>query len=271
MTIRSRWVALAALPFLVAGCGSGGDQGAGATGGSTTTTTAQAANLLELCRPGEAVDKDAFVAASQQSGDKASTFRVEGTMSVPTGATNTSGQVSGEFDTSDRSNPRMKLDITAAGSRLQMLMVDHSVYLQMPTSGGKYLKAPLSDAEREQFTDVNVAQSIEKGRDSIRDLRCVGRETIDGVETGHYSYTVDAAALLPTGTATATASPTTSAQQIAAELWAGADNLPVKSATTASGAPSEFRFSRWGEPVAITAPDPAQVQDLSGAQTGATR
>ncbi len=272
VTIRPRWAALAALPVLLTACGSG-DQGSSPTGTTTQAPTAATANLLELCRPGESVDKDAFVAAVQQTGDKASRFRVDGTMSVPTGGTTTSGTVSGEFDTSETTNPRMKLDLAAAGGAIEMLMVDHSVYLKMPSLGGKYMKAPLSDAEREQFTDINIAQSIEKGRQSIQDVRCIGRETVDGVETGHYRYTMAAPAALPTATGTPTAgsSPTTTGQSVAVELWAGADNLPVKSSTNAAGYPGEFRFSRWGEPVTITAPDPSQVEELSGAEPRSTR
>lgn len=270
MTIRPRWVALAAFPVLLAGCGSG-DQGSSPTGTTSQAPTSATANLLELCRPGEAVDKDAFVAAFQQAGDKASRFRVEGTMSVPTGGANASGKVSGEFDTSDASNPRMKLDLTAANDQLHMLMVDHAIYLKARASGDKYLKAPLSDAERQQFTDINIAQSIEKGRQSIQDVRCVGRESIDGVETGHYRYTMAAPAMLPsTGTATAGSSPTTG-QAVAVELWAGADNLPVKSSTNAAGYPGEFRFSHWGDPVSISAPDPAEVQEMPAGQAGTTR
>ena len=82
-----------------------------------------------------------------------------------------------------------------------------------------------------------------------------------------------ALAALPTATGTPTAgsSPTTTGQSVAVELWAGADNLPVKSSTNAAGYPGEFRFSRWGEPVTITAPDPSQVEELSGAEPRSTR
>ncbi|MEP7159739.1 MAG: hypothetical protein ABI746_01410 [Dermatophilaceae bacterium] len=251
---------LTALPLALVACGSGGD---GSSTPDRTMPTAAATNLVDTCRPGESSDSSAFVEATRNASAKAKTFHLAGTVTLPLGTSAASGQMEGDADVSDPTNPKMTVKITTAGQSVEVLFIDKAAFMQVP-GGDTYLKYPLTDQELGAFTQLNAADSIEKTKNSMTDLRCVGTEDVNGTTTGHYRYQTDPKALLGTGTGTESTTGITG-PPATVEVWVGSDNLPVKMVTDAAGAPSTFEYSRYGEPVSITAPDPAKVQTIPDA------
>ncbi len=257
------------LPLALVACGTGGDGSSPPeqTMPDRTMHAAVATNLVDACAPGEPVDRSALVNATRDATAKAKTFHLVGTVTLPIGTSDASGQMEGDADVSDPANPKMTMRITTAGQSVEVLFIDKAAFLQVP-GRDTYLKYPLTDQELGAFTQLNAADTVEKTKDSMTDLRCVGTQDVNGTTTGHYSYQTDPQALLGTvtgsgtGTGAEAGSGSTSTRPPATvELWVGADNLPVKVSTNAAGAPSTFEYSRYGEPVSITAPDPAKVQN----------
>ncbi len=260
---------LGVLPLALVACGTGGDGSSPPeqTTPDRTMPAAVATNLVDACRPGEPVDRSALVNATRDATAKAKTFHLVGTVTLPMGTSDASGQMEGDADVSDPANPKMAMRITTAGQNVEVLFIDKAAFLQMP-GRDTYLKYPLTDQELGAFTQLNAADTIEKTKDSMTDLRCVGTQDVNGTTTGHYSYQADPQALgAVTGSGAGSGSTSTS-PPASVELWVGADNLPVKVSTNAAGAPSTFEYSRYGEPVSIAAPDPAKVQNVPDGPNG---
>ena len=165
-------------------------------------------------------------------------------------------------------------------------LVDRAMYMRMPmladlAGGGKpWLKISLDAMGAESGVNVDdlLKQSqqmdplqLTKKLKASKDVREVGKETVNGVETTHYTGTYrmdDAIALLPpdqqkayrNGAGQAGTAPMTF------DLWVDEEQLPrqlsVKGKEGAETMTTTIKLREFGDPVQITAPPAGQVTDV---------
>lgn len=112
------------------------------------------------------------------------------------------------------------------------------------------------------------AGSAAFGSNISGDLRDLGQQTVDGVQTHHYRTSAGIDALIAAASDSALDSNRAGLLRQAkklgvrayvTDLWIDADHLPVKAVVSVEGGPaipaSTLRFRDWGKPAHITAPD----------------
>ena len=329
--------ALALVPIALAGCSSQGGT-AGATSGTTSSSTAPQ-KLYDLCEKSGDIDKAAFFAAKNDSPDK--TAHIEGSIDISGagagGATSTSSgtsasgattsasgtstsasggngmPLSGDVDGRDPNNPKVRLSLggSLAGGQMDMILVDKSIYLNMGAlTGNKYAQISADQLAKQSGVDLNQMtnpnQQLDKAKDAVTKVTCVGREDVSGTQTAHLRVTIDTAkaAALATasstgsssgsgtattgatsagsagsttsgsggaGAGTATTAPKAGSSLPATtdtDLWIDASNRPLKVASGAGQQTVTMTYSKWGEPVTIQAPPTASVTQLPGMAGG---
>ena len=169
----------------------------------------------------------------------------------------------------------MKASGTGAQT-MEMILVDKAMYMKSDAfgTGGKWLKIDLSDPNS-LFGMIGKATDPEvmfKAMESPKKLELVGSEEVDGVETNHYTITMDPASYLK-----AMEFPAAMADMLPKELvtdmWVDADNLPRKFTQTvevkapnspATTSTTEGTYSDFGTDVEIEAPPASEVTQQPG-------
>lgn len=213
--------------------------------------------------------KDEFANALATAQAKADTAHIEATIK----ATGQSGKISADVKgLGDLSNVAMDMAFDLAGTKLQVLVVDKLLYVKgagFSTDPGKpWLKVDVSDPNNpmaQLFDSANPANytAYLKG---ITDFEDKGLQTVDGVQTRHYAVTVDTAKMLAGNPAFhgQTVSSLGLPNALTSEVYVDSDNRPVKmSVDLGSVAAFEAHFSRYGDPVDISAPPADQVSEFS--------
>ncbi|GLW65967.1 hypothetical protein Arub01_42110 [Actinomadura rubrobrunea] len=225
------------------------------------------------------------------------------------------GQVSADGEMQYRTKPDVAFALkfsrmTVGGQSLggmEQVLIDRTMYMKMPMlsqmagqggAAGRLAAKPwlkISLSELGQKSGVNIEQFLEQSRQldpvqntkmltASQDVREVGKETVDGVETTHYTGTYrmsDAVAKLPPETQEAyrKALADTGMETMAFDLWVDKDQLPrkmtMKSAQGGRDMTITTTYRDYGQPVQIAAPPADQVTDfgallgaLPGAATG---
>ncbi|MEU6038950.1 LppX_LprAFG lipoprotein [Actinomadura sp. NPDC047616] len=216
-----------------------------------------------------------------------------------------SGAVSADGEMQYRTKPdlaySMNLGQMSVGGQsmggMEQVFVGNTMYMKMPMltqmasrlggSAGQlgakpWLKISLSEIGRQ--SGINVEQLLEQSRQldpvqntkmltASKDAREVGKETVEGVETTHYTGTYrlqDAVAKLPAEQREAyqKSLAQTGMDSMTFDLWVDKDQLPRKLAMkSAQGAKEDMTISMtyrdYGKPVQIAAPPADQVTDFS--------
>lgn len=171
----------------------------------------------------------------------------------------------------------------AAGSTIQMVLLDRTIYLTGPEFGGQWVKASIDEKSgpfagmgalvdsASQASDPTAQLSALKTVDGIE---VVGTEEVDGVQTTHYRATVDASEALKT----VPESLREQYEQVVAaglddytiDVWVGTDHLPRRQVVTMTVAGQEtattIEYTNWGGDVSVVAPDNAvDFDQLAGA------
>lgn len=250
MKIRRLGTSAAAL-MLAATAGCGGT-------GSGEASTSDGGDLT----------KATFASAVSDAQTKAETAHLEADMTAQ-------GQklsMSGDMDMS-KNDVAFDLSMTGAsmGGDARFILVDRVVYLRMPglSQGDKFIKidaskggGPVAEMFDKMMSQLNPSQTFE-AFDAITSLKEKGTQEIDGVETTHYTVTVDTQkALKAQGMADQVPSgkmPKT----IDYDVWVDGDNLVRKLSMDVQGNQVDMRLSQWGESVDIAAPPKNQVTDMA--------
>jgi hypothetical protein len=186
----------------------------------------------------------------------------------------------------------MSMSIGAGGQNISDVLVGSTIYLQYPglstmTQGKPWAKIDLTKAGGavgSLSTILNQAKNYDPTTQlsallASGDVSEVGRQTVDGQQTTHYSGTLTSAQVLALGTSQAhltadqvaqlqTEFKTAGIKSETIDLWIGADKLPVEikilqQASTTS-VKMDMHLSDWGAKVNIGAPPADQVFDLTG-------
>lgn len=215
------------------------------------------------------LSKDSFASALARAQAKAETAHVQATIS----ATGQAGRVSADVKgLGDLSNAAMHLSLDLAGQHLQLVAVDRLLYIKGAPLGGQpgkpWLKVDVGQAGNpfaRVFNTVNPATytAYLKGITTFTDK---GVQTVDGVQTRHYTVTVDTAKMLADNPAFhgQTLSDLRLPHALTSEVYVNADNLPIKmSIGLGSLASFDAHFSKYGETVNVTPPPADQVSKFS--------
>lgn len=176
---------------------------------------------------------------------------------------------------------------------VQQVLVGRTMYMKMPMlselgslGGGAqvkpWLKISLDELGRQSGMNIDELLQQSRQMDPIqntkmltasKDVREVGKETVDGVQTTHYSGTYrmeDAIAkLAPENQAAARKSLSSlGLDSMQFDLWVDDQQLPrkmaMKTPQTADGVMNmTMKYRDFGKPVQISAPPASQVTDLS--------
>ncbi|HZG04628.1 MAG TPA: hypothetical protein VE546_13835 [Streptomyces sp.] len=231
--------------------------------------------------------------------DEARTAKVEMTMSMP-------GAAGGEMKMSGVTgwNPTV-MDVTATGSALaqdggpgemRMLWVDNVMYMQVDEEsaesfGGKpWLKMDLQ-AMAEKSGDENLVKSMTGGLQDMNqdpaqqmgllldspNIKRVGKETIDGVATEHYSGTLTMKEALEANSSTdflteeerkelLDGMEKSGVKGFDIEVWVDERDYPAKIDMTMDSPEGTMtisqRYSDYGTPVSVKAPPAGETTDL---------
>jgi hypothetical protein len=254
-----------------------GESGGGSAGGDVQLTAAQ---VLEK--------------ASQKT-SQFDTFKTDMTVnaSTPQGAVNT--HLKGQFRLKPSLAFTMNVDNMSAGGRslptggIQMVYLDKAIYVKVPPqlsqrSGGKpWGKIDLAqmgqqsgfnlDSLLSQSQQANPAEQT-KMFTASKDARKVGEETINGVETTHYTGSITVAEAMSKLSAQNRAQLEKVYKEIGAtkinfDLWADDQQLPRKLTTKiptqqTGNLTVTMVYQDYGKPVNVSAPPADQVGDIRG-------
>lgn len=257
MTVVRRFgIAVVSVGLLVGltACGASSDSTANRQGGSQ-----QLAVLSE----------SKFAPALAEAQAKADTVHIEATVD----AMGQSGKLSADIKgLKTPATVAMHMSINVSGQPLQLVVVDRALYVKgtgfMSSPDKPWLKVNVGDANNplaKLFDSANPAAyaAYLKG---ITRLTDEGVQTVDGVQTRHYSVTVDAAKMLAGNPAFQGQSAASLGvpRIVKGDVYVDSKNLPVKMTVSMGKVASfEAHFSRYGEPVSVQAPPADQVREFS--------
>ncbi|XRQ06216.1 hypothetical protein ACN3XK_58300 [Actinomadura welshii] len=183
--------------------------------------------------------------------------------------------------------------MTVAGQSMpgmQQVLINRNIYMKMPmlselgagSSAKPWIKMSLDELGRQ--SGLNIDQLLQQSQQmdpvqntkmltASKDAREVGKETVDGVETTHYTGTYrieDALAQLPADQQEVIRKgyAQSGMDDMQFDVWVDGEQLPrkmaMKSGQTADGVMNmTFTYRDFGRPVQITEPPASQVTDFS--------
>lgn len=269
-------LATAAVAVSLAGCGSGGTARAGAAAHTTpttpTTSSTPSASSTPTPSPGGSahqLSKADFVSrvlASMRS-------RQSMHMTMSMGHT--------FHEQADMSYTASGLEMQAAmhvsGNQEDVRFVHGTMYLAMPgtTPPGKFLRVGRDNpmlgqliGQLEAMRPQDFVKTLQQGIRSVQDL---GSTSIGGTPVTHYRVTVAATAkqrALAQGLGAGASVP----KAVHEDIYVGRDDLIRRSVVDVSGQRMVIDYTRWGEPVHISAPPAGKVIEMptGGASGGSS-
>lgn len=293
------FVVVAAVAAAGTACSSSGTtgsaQGGGSGGSGGLGDSGQAITLLAKMTAPQAVAASTKAVAAKQSA------KVHMTLTLPMMKEDASGAMSFGSSLAMDLTVRVSSTDSQVGAALsqvgqmEMRMTGMVAYMNMGDSqqlaaalqGKKWMKIDfnnlsgvpgLSSFSFMKDMGKNNDPSLQlKGLLASPNLKKVGQEQRDGVQTLHFAGTVDAADLLKASVGSELSqqdldSLTAAAKQAGVtsttyEVWVDGDGLPVEikfSENTSAGAVSgDLTYSDWGTPVTVTAPPADQTVDIA--------
>lgn len=261
-----------AVLFALAGCGGGGD--------ATEATAQEESALVAMQR----------VADNTRNVDSASyTFSLDGSGSLAIGA-----KGSGAYQTKPDLAMKMVFDrITVAGQAMpggmEQRIVGDTMYLKMGLLGGilggkgasSWIKIPLSAAGDQAGLQGMLSQSRQVDpREQLQlliaseNVRKVGTEKVNGVDTTHYMAELDADDLADSKLDSETREQLQKAYgsagvgKIGVDVWVDSQDQARRFVTTAPTSAGDVRmtldFTDYGKPLEIVAPEGASDAGISG-------
>lgn len=160
----------------------------------------------------------------------------------------------------------MQMSMAVMGMDMDIVLLDGTIYLSMgEMTQGKYLSMTAEDMAEDpalagtidSMESMDAASQAEAMADAVTSFEHTGTETVDGVETQVYTATIDPSKVKD-GTAGIDASTADQLGEISAVYKVDPRGLPVEAGITMEVEGQEMvvesTFSKWGEPVDVTAP-----------------
>ena len=128
------------------------------------------------------------------------------------------------------------------------------------TPAGKFLRIdpqdksnPLTKSFGSLSDSMDPLASIAAMKTAVRDVKYVGSEKVDGVDTDRYKVTVDTAAMTKAMKQKSVAG---MPKTLTYDMWLDSDDLLRRMQFELSGQKVDMTMSKWGEPVSIQARPP---------------
>lgn len=180
--------------------------------------------------------------------------------------------VSGDVATlGDPDAVKMDVLVSFQGQEIRLLRVGEALYLkggQFAPAGKEWLGIDLSDARNPMaqiFDAVNPGNFTAFLRGMTR-FEDAGVETVDGVDTRHYTIAVDTAKMLASNPMFQGQDASTLGlpDELSSEVYVDGENRPVQiEADLGDTGGFEAHFSDYGSDVSVEAPDPSTVGEFS--------
>lgn len=278
-TLPVRRLAVAAItPFaLVTLAACGGDDASSAEDTSASTSpdssdTASAEPTDDEAAAGEEIEPAAFMDTFKAAFDGGTAHLV---MSSEGGAAGFEAEGDADFS---QTPPDMTFTMggaVAQGQEITAIMVDGVMYMQMPTTGEKYIKFDLTDPNNplgsgltDQLDPRAMFENFEK---SIGSVVAEGEQEIDGETVDAYSVTVDSAAVIE-GSGQEMPPGVDLPEEITYNMFLDEDGNFRRMAFSMGESVGSITMdlTDWGKDVSIEAPPADQVTDMAGAMGGST-
>jgi hypothetical protein len=274
LTIRRAAVA-AVLPLALgslAACGGNTDSSSTAadpatTSSSSTSPSADASQGSDDAK-GQTVDSAQFLSMVKAGAQKLTTAKF--TMSM-----DASGQqitADGALDMTGHA-PAMKLsmDLSGMGTPTDMILLDGSMYIAMPTSDGTYMKMDLTDPNGPLGSMGDTLGGIDPkslmdqmSPDVFKKVVYRGTQSVDGQDLKRYSVTVDTTAV-PMLKGMPSSSTASLPKVMTYDLWLDDQGRMAQFKMLMKKVLSmTMTYSDFGAPVDIKAPAPSKVRAMPG-------
>lgn len=259
MTSKSLLIGLVAGFSLFSACGTAAPPAATAPAASVPASTAPA---------GQGGGGDELIGRMAAAQAAVKTYSMDMTMATAVMGEAAEITMEGKVDQTDKDNVKMSMSMDFAGMQMKMLKVDGKTYIQMGLTGDKWMLAPDDQASQYDSTadQADLGGQLQKMKDSITAIDKMGEETVDGVSTTHYRFTIDAAALKDlTGS-----EGTLEADTFTYDVWVDQDALVRKVEmelnAEVDGKSMPLRISgtmgNYNEPMDISAPEEDQIMEM---------
>jgi hypothetical protein len=243
-----------------------------------------------------AVAGEALVKAAGEKADKAGTVSYSMVMKTTVtgkGEVTTNAEGVSAMKPPLRGRIAMTMNIAGKPVAIEMLMTPDAFYMKYPPDmakafGGK-LWVKMAFADLEKVGGLNFKQLFEQSQQSspmaylkalvaAGDIKKVGKETIRGTETTHYSGTIDPNALTKAYSGALKAQIDGLMKQmgtspVAMDVWIAADGLPrrIHEVMTVAGNETDIamEFLKFGATVDVTPPPADQTTDFGKLLGGA--
>ncbi len=269
----------------LAACGGGGDEDQVESTGSEVTTSQVAEPTPVASASGDAAELFEAIAAAQ-----AEQQSVVATLSTDAAGLSLTGGGSMRLGDPIEADITLEMPLDASGQpqQLRVVIVDDSVYMQIPglsdlVPGKSWFAATADGTDPFSQAMAPVLDQLSTSLDPSLQMYAhgaqvteSGTETVDGTQTTKYTGTVDLAAAL----ADASGSMASSIQDLIDSgsnaldfsMWVDDESLLRKFEVVVNvlgqSAATTVTYSKWGEPVDIAAPPADQVADPSALGMG---
>jgi hypothetical protein len=210
-----------------------------------------------------ALSQAGFGEAVIEAQEQAKSVHIESTIKAAGQTVTMSGDVTG---LSDVKTLAMSMAVDAMNKNIEVRLVDQVLYVRgLGVDADKpWVKLDLTESNpMSSFLDSAGPQSFLSYLKAVSKIRDEGTEVVDGVETRHYTVTINTAKALAANPAMkghGAISKLGLPAKLKADAWLNADNLPVKMAVKLGDVASfEAHFSDYGKRVVVKAPPARSV------------
>jgi hypothetical protein len=243
----------------------------------TTQETTSSAPADDSDAQAEALSAAAFKKAVEraQSQQEGRSGHMEATFDLTVAGQSATMNMSSDFATGDDpEDALLNAKIDAAGVQMEMRLVDEVLYIKSPgmsmSPGKPWVAADTNDPNNPlgSMADSAKPQSFTKflaDADNVKDL---GTETVDGIETTHYELTVSTKKLMAGNKELSSLAPqaTGMPKQLKINVWLNDDELPIQMKVPFGKMGTfEMHFSDYGKDVDVQAPPANQVSQMGAA------
>ena len=178
---------------------------------------------------------------------------------------------------------QMTMTATASGKSMNVVakLIGTTMYLQIPqlTPAGKFMALDLSKVPQtspyvkllDQYRKLGPASMTSMFKSDVTALTYVGTAQIDGQTARHYTTTVNTAGVLKAlGSLSSSSALASQMKTVTEQVYLTDNQLPLR-VTMSLPAPvgaMQVDFSKWGQPVTITAPPAADVMSIPASALG---
>ena len=236
-------------------------------GGNTATDGAKSSSEQPQVAGKKSMTADDFAQRMTDAMSAAKTAHITQTLSTQGQEIASSGDM---MIASDPKKMRMHLNMSVGAQKLEMFLVDGTVYMNMGAmTQDKYVKIstddgnPLAAQMEAMLAQSNTAEQMKNASAAVTDFAIAGTEKVDGVETTHYALALDAKKLLASqGVQPAQAAAI--GDTIAYDLYIDGKDLIRRVVLDMGSTKTTMDYSKWGETVRIEAPTADQLIDMPG-------